>query len=88
MMALTAGVSYLVLDLFAPDVGTGFKLGHGFSLGGSVEGFCPDMHGEIYNGVADSAYDGEYDWGPVDIDTKGPDDEGTMTEEYRPCALN
>jgi len=39
MIAVTAGVTFLVLDLFAPAVGNGARLGAGLGIGFKQVGF-------------------------------------------------
>lgn len=39
MIAVTAGITFLVLDMFAPTVGTGARLGTGFGIGFKQVGF-------------------------------------------------
>lgn len=39
MIAVTAGVTFLVLDLFAPTVGSGARLGAGIGIGFKQVGF-------------------------------------------------
>jgi hypothetical protein len=39
MIAVTAGVTFLVLDLFAPTVGSGARLGAGLGIGFKQVGF-------------------------------------------------
>lgn len=39
MIAVTAGVTFLILDMFAPAVGSGARLGAGFGIGLKQVGF-------------------------------------------------
>ena len=39
MIAATAGLTFLVLDMFAPSVGTGARFGSGFGIGANTVGF-------------------------------------------------
>lgn len=39
MIAVTAGVTFLVLDMFAPSVGTGARMGAGLGIGFKQVGF-------------------------------------------------
>lgn len=39
MIAVTAGVTFLVLDLFAPTIGNGARLGAGLGIGFKQVGF-------------------------------------------------
>ena len=39
MIAVTAGVTFLVLDLFAPSVGSGARMGAGLGIGFKQVGF-------------------------------------------------
>lgn len=39
MIALTAALTFFVLDMFAPTVGAGARLGSGFGIGGNMVGF-------------------------------------------------
>jgi hypothetical protein len=39
MIAVTAGVTFLVLDMFAPTVGSGARLGAGLGIGFKQVGF-------------------------------------------------
>lgn len=39
MIAVTAGLTFLILDMFAPSVGTGARLGTGFGIGSNTAGF-------------------------------------------------
>ena len=38
MIALTAAVTFFVLDMFAPTVGAGARFGAGFGIGGNMVG--------------------------------------------------
>ena len=39
MIALTAGVTFLILDMFAPSVGSGARMGAGLGIGFKQVGF-------------------------------------------------
>ena len=51
MIALTAAVTFFLLDMFAPTIGKGARFGAGFGIGakqvgfaGRSEGFCGAQH--------------------------------------------
>lgn len=55
-LGATAGASFLVLDMFAPNVGMGARQGAGFGIGSALVGGAPAVGVPIIEGMGEDEY--------------------------------